>query len=92
MVDATILINGIYDRGDKIFTSAEIIHVHEYGQSVRALSENLIYEFEFNYDLFEGINSEELIGKNLRCRLLKLPGSMDRNAPDKFKIVSIETK
>ena len=92
MVDATILINRIYDKEDKTFSSAEIVHVHEYGQSVRALSENVIYEFEINSDVLKEINSEELFGKELRCRLLKLPGTMDRNAPDKFKVVSIEIK
>ena len=41
MVDVTIIIGEIYTKENKTFSKAEILQVHEYGNSVRALSEKV---------------------------------------------------
>lgn len=88
-VDLSCEIIEIFERGDKSYCTAKITKVHEYGNSVKALAEGSEYEFEIDENLLNNIDQSSILDKDIRCRLIKLPGGLERNAPDKLKIVNI---
>lgn len=90
MVDLNCIVNEFIEKKEKLLCNALIIKIHGYGNSVRALSENQVYEFEIDKNLIGNFEQTSIIGKVIRCRLIKGLGGMERISLDKLKIVSIE--
>ena len=88
MVELSMEINKIIERDESKFCLAKIIEVHAYGNSVRALSEGIEYEFEIDNNLVKEFEQSSIVGNIMRCKLTKIPKGMDLNSPDKFKIIS----
>ena len=88
-VDLSCEIIEIFEIGDKSYCTAKVTKIHEYGNSVKALAEGSEYEFEIDINLLNNIDQSSILDKDIRCRLIKLPGGLERNAPDKLKIVNI---
>ena len=92
MVELSCVISEIIDLGEKKYCLAKVSEVHEYGNSVKALAEGIEYEFEIDKNLLINIDQSSILGQISRCRLIKLPGGMEINGPDKLKIVNIMNK
>jgi hypothetical protein len=89
MVDLSFSIIKVIERNGIEYCSAKIIKVFGYGNSVRALAEESIYEFEIDDKLIKEYDFKSNIGNTIRCKLINLPGAMKQNFTNKLKIVSI---
>ncbi len=89
MVELSCTIIKTFEQGGREYCTAKIFKVHGYGNSVRALAEDSIYEFEIDKKLLKEHNFNSYIEKTIRCKLINLPGAMKQSISNKLKIVSI---
>ena len=90
MVELSCKFLKIFTKDNVEYCSAEVVEVYGYGSSVKAIAEEVQYDFIIDDDLKNSIDLNELVGELVKCRLITVPGGLQLPQKQQLKIISAQ--